>query len=291
MTTRQRQWTSLGLGTLASAAVLGACGAPSGEADNASTAETAPVIAETPVAAQNSPAIGGEGEAGGEGEGEGGEGEGGVSISAANADPVVYNSALAITEAHIIAARDAYALGQTDAAGEMFAHPVSEVLFDMQPIFEARGVEDFSDLLTDASAAVFAGVSEEEINTRADEIVAVLRAAAMKAPNDGSTPAQIAAGVAADQIERAADMYRVAAESDAYEPYLDGYGFYKAAVAAFEGSASEIDTDNEPAAIAIRAALSELQAAYPTATRPETLDADQSALTAAASEVVLATND
>lgn len=291
MATRQRQWTSLGLGALASAAVLGACGAPDSEAEDTSAVEEAPVVTDSATVEPSLPAIGGEGESGGEGEGEGGEGEGGVSISAATTDPIVYNAALAITEAHILAARDAYALGETDAAGEMFAHPVSEVLFDMQPVFEARGVEDFSDLLTDASAAVFAGATQDDINARADEIVAVLRDAATKAPDDGSPPAEIAVGVLADQIERAADMYRVAAGSDAYEPYLDGYGFYKAAAAAFEGSASAIEANDASVATAIQAALVELDAAYPTATRPDTLDADQSALTVAASEVVLAINN
>ncbi|MEO0466548.1 MAG: hypothetical protein AAF216_08375 [Pseudomonadota bacterium] len=92
-----------------------------------------------------------------------GEGERGVSIAAAVTDPVVFQSALAITEAHIIAAPDAFAEGETGAASEMFPHPVSEVLANMAPVFKSRGVADFNDLLAEASAAVFEGWDEDQI--------------------------------------------------------------------------------------------------------------------------------
>ncbi|MEL6687015.1 MAG: hypothetical protein AAFP97_05285 [Pseudomonadota bacterium] len=92
---------------------------------------------------------------------EGGEGEGGVSIDQAVTDPIVFLSALAITEAHIIAARDAHAAGKKNAAAEMFAHRVSEVLADIEPIFQARGVDEFNDLLLNASSAIFEGETSE----------------------------------------------------------------------------------------------------------------------------------
>ncbi|KCZ93437.1 putative lipoprotein [Hyphomonas johnsonii MHS-2] len=223
--------------------------------------------------------------------GEGGEGEGGVSVTAAATDAVVYNSALAIAEAHVVAARDAYIAGEHEAAGEMFAHPVSEVLFDLQPVLTAQGVDDFSDLLLDASAAALSGASVEEIAAHTDRIIAALRDASTKAPDDESSSAFVAAGVCADQIERAADMYRIAATSDHYEPYLDGYGFYKAARAAFERSEAAIRSENPDAGVSIEAALHLLAGAYPSALRPSALDADQSALTVAASNVVLSTGD
>jgi len=281
MQIRIKRWSRLGLGAALAGGTLAACGGDPGDAP-APEAET---VAEAPVAPA---ATLGEGEAGGEGEGEGGEGEGGVAISAAFTDPVVFNAALAITEAHIIAARDAFAAGETGAAAEMFAHPVSEVLANMAPVFEARGVNDFNQLLVDASAAVFEGETEAQINARADEIIAALRAASRKAPEDGSSEAAIAAGVAADQIERATDMYRAAAESGRYEPYLDGYGFYKAGEAAFAAAESKIEGEDSEAAARIREALALLADAYPTAQRPDALDADQSALTVAASQVTLA---
>lgn len=281
MQIRIKRWSRLGLGVALAGGTLAACGGDPGDAP----VPEAESVAEAAVAPASKL---GEGEAGGEGEGEGGEGEGGVAIAAAFTDPVVFNAALAITEAHIIAARDAFAAGETGAAAEMFAHPVSEVLANMAPVFEARGVDDFNQLLVDASAAVFDGETEAQINARADRIIAALRAASRKAPEDGSSEAAIAAGVAADQIERATDMYRAAAESGRYEPYLDGYGFYKAGKAAFAAAESKIEGEDSEAAARIREALALLADAYPTAQRPGALDADQSALTVAASRVALA---
>lgn len=219
----------------------------------------------------------------------GGEGEGGVSIAAAMTDPVVYTSALAITEAHVLAARDAHAAGETRAAAEMFAHPVGEVLFDMRPVFEARGVVPFDTLLTEASAAAFEGETPAAIDARTDAIIAALRAAAEKAPEDGSSRAVIAAGVAADQIERASDMYRAARETDRYEPYLDGYGYYKAGEAAYLAAAEDIRAERAQTAAAIERALALLSAAYPTPLRPDVLGADTGALAVAASEALLTT--
>lgn len=277
MTTSFKRWTQLGLGAALASGTLVACGspeAPAGDTETEITAETPPAPA----------AVAGEGE----GEGEGGEGEGGVAISQAATDPVVFLSALAITEAHIIAARDAHALGENDAAAEMFAHPVSEVLFDIQPVFEQLGVTDFSDLLTETSAAIFAGETTEEIGVRADAIIAALRTAAEKAPATDASDASVAAGVAVDQIERAADMYRIALDSDAYEPYLDGYGFYKAGEAVFLESADAIAAEDTTAAAAITEAIATLAEAYPSAVRPDSLDADLATVTVAASNAVLA---
>ena len=276
--------TSLSTVALTSAIVLSGCGGEGeGEGKDASADDDGAVVAS---------AGSGEGEgASSEGEGEGGEGEGGVAISKAGSDPVVYLSALAITEAHIIAARDAHALGEADAAAGMFAHPVSEVLFDMQPVFEQLGVEDFSDLLIEASEAVFNGGSSEEVAQHADKIIAALREAAKSAPDNGASTADIAAGVVADQIERASDMYRAAAEVGTYEPYLDGYGFFKAGEAAYTANATAIKAENGYAAEAIEAAFVLLADAYPNAGRQEELGADTGALSAAASNVLLSVSN
>lgn len=266
-----KHWTRLGFGAAIAGGTLAACGNPDPTSSETEVQITAP---EPPVVLAEA--------------GEGGEGEGGIAISQAATDPVVFLSAIAITKAHIIAARDAHALGENDAAAEMFAHPVSEVLFDMQPVFAQLGVTDFSDMLTDTSAAIFAGETPEQINLRADGIIAVLRDAAEKAPPTTASDASVAAGVVVDQIERAADMYRIALESDAYEPYLDGYGFYKAGETVFLESANIIAAEDQGAAAAITDAFSKLEAAYPSALRPDTLDADLPTLTVAASTAVLA---
>ena len=273
MTTTLKRWSQLGLGVALASGTLAAC-APQEDATETPETEiasaTAPIEAEEPAAT------------------EAGEGEGGVVIAQAVNDPVVFLSILAITEAHIIAARDAHALGENDAAAEMFALPVSEGLFESQDVFTQLGVVDFSDKLTETSAAIFAGETPEQINARADDIITALRAAAEKAPSSDASSASVAAGVAVDQIERAADMYRIALESDAYEPYLDGYGFLKAGEAMFLESADAIQAEDAQAASAIKDAIAKLDDAYPSAVRPETLDADLATVTVAASNAVIA---
>ena len=265
--TKLKQWTSLGLGTVLMTGALAGCSEPAAPADEAGTEIAQPETpAEVdPTAEANTLAT-----------------EGGVSIEAAYTDPVVYKAALAIAAAHVLAARDAYAKGETTAAAEMYAHPVSEVLFDMEPVFAAQGVADFTDLFTDTSAAVFAGESQEQINARTDAILAALDKAAESAPATDS------AHVASDQIDRASDMYRLSLDSDFYETYLDGYGFYQAAERAFTQAESDITAENSDAAESIRAALGLLAEAYPTALRPAPMDADAAALAVAASEVQLA---
>jgi len=277
-----KRWTHLGLGAaLMTTTAMTSCGAPAAKEEPAATEQPA---ADAPSAADVEAKL----EEVNGAAASSGEGEGGVAIEAALTDPVVYNIALTVAEAHVLAARDAYRDGKAEAAGEMFAHPVSEVLFDMEPVFEARGVSDFTDQFLEASQAVFAGASVEDIDARTATIVATLRTVAGNAPDDGSSPATVTTGVVADMIDRATKMYRLAGESDYYEPYLDGYGFYSAAKDQFEASEESITAENADAAEAIRGALTLLGEAYPSAARPDTLDADVSALTVAASEVFLA---
>jgi len=273
--------TALGVGLALSGGLLAACN-PAGETetppaqthaaeDQGQTHEAAAPAAE--------PAQAG---------GEQGEGEGGVIVEDAGTDPVVFIAALAVAEAHVIAARDAHAAGELDAAGEMFAHPASEVLFDMEETFRARGVTPFEDQFLDASAAVFNGESHDQIVARTDAIIATLRQAAERAPDDGSTLAQIQAGVAADQIDRAVDMYRIAQDSQQYGPYLDGYGFYVAGLNAFEAHEAEIEAELPDAAARLREVLSMLAEAYPSAAPQETLPMNRFDLNAASTQASLA---
>lgn len=282
MNSTLKLWTQLGLGTALAGGLLAACGGEAG--GEGATGE----------AGGESAAVAGEGEGGaGEGEGTGGEaaggeGEGGVAVADAATDPVAYGIALAVAEAHVIAARDAYAAGKKDAAAEMFAHPASEVLVEMDPVFAKLGVKDFKPLLTDASVAVADGKSAAEINKQYDAIIAALRGAAAKAPKSDAGEAAVATGVIADQIERASAMYRTAAKDDRYEPYLDGYGFYKVAETGFARSAAAIKAANPDAHARITEALALLAKAYPAATRPAKLPVEQGALSAASSKVMLA---
>ncbi|WP_379922325.1 hypothetical protein [Erythrobacter sp. R86502] len=285
MNTTFKLWTQLGLGTVLAGGLLAACGGEAGE--NAAQGE---------AGASGTAATAGEGEggesAGGEGEGgaaAGGEGEGGVAVADAATDPIAYGTALAVAEAHVVAARDAYAAGNTDAAADMFAHPVSEVLLDMEPTFTKLGVADMSPLFTAASDAALARKPAAEVNKAYDAIIAALRAAASKAPRSDATAATIAAGVIADQIERASAMYRLLPTNDAYEPYLDGYGFAKVAASSFAASGAAIKAQNPAAHTRITEALGVLARAYPAAVRPADLPVAPGAVSGASAKVMLAT--
>lgn len=288
MNSKIKLWTQLGLGTALAGGMLAACGGEAG-GEGAGTEAVAP--GESGAAAGEGEGGEGEGGAGGEGAGgeaAGGEGEGGVAVSDAATDPVAYGIALAVTEAHVVAARDAFAAGKKDAAAEMFAHPAAEVLVEMDPVFTQLGVKDFKPLLTDASVAVADGKSAAEVNRHYEAIIAALRGAATKAPDSEASDATVAAAVIADQIERASAMYRMIAKDDRYEPYLDGYGFAKVAASAFETSGAAIKAENPALHARIAEALNVLKQAYPASTRPAKLAVEQGALSAASSKVMLA---
>jgi hypothetical protein len=276
-----KTWAGLGLATALAGASLAGCSGEAGEAGVAGEGGESAQVGE-----------GGEGEGGESAGGEGGEsgegGEGGVSIAEAATDPVVYGAALAIAEAHVIAARDAYAAGKKEAAAEMFAHPVGEVMAEMDPVFAKLGVADFKPLFGAASQAALAGESIEVVDQRFEAIIAALRNAATKAPTSDATQARVAAGVIADQIERAVAMYPEAVSSGRYEPYLDGYGYYKAGASAFAASGDAIRREDPKLYERIAKALELLGTAYPAAKLPAKLDANQGALSGASAGVMLA---
>jgi hypothetical protein len=285
MNSTLKLWTQLGLGTALAGGLLAACGGEAG--GEGATGE---------AGAATSAATAGEGEGGaGEGEGgtaaatpSGGEGEGGVAVADAAKDPVAYGIALAVAEAHVVAARDAYGAGQKQAAGEMFAHPVSEVLLDMDPAFTALGVKDIKPLFTAASDAALAGKPVAEVNKAYDAIIAALRAAAAKAPKSDASAAKVQAGVIADMIERASAMYRQLPKNAAYEPYLDGYGFARVAAIGFAAAGAGIKAENPALHTAMAESLALLAKAYPGAARPAKLPAEPGALSGASAKVMLA---
>jgi hypothetical protein len=170
----------------------------------------------------------------------------------------------------------------------MFAHPVSEVLLEMAPVFQQLGVPAFDGELSAASEAVFAGKDADAIAARADRILRTLEAAEAKAPSDGAANPDVAAAVIADMIDRAALQYEAARTSAEYGPYLDGYGFRLTAEAWREEHSAAIVRASPQVAQAIETALGQTRRAYPTAVRPAELSADPSTLLATASSVKLA---
>ena len=280
-------WTGLGVATALVGAGLAGCAGENGEGGEGGEAGAEASLAGEAGEGEAGETGAGEGGEGEGGEGEGGEGEGGVTAAEAASDPVVYGAALAIVEAHAIAARDAYLAGKTDAAAEMFGHPVSEVLADMGPAFDQLGVEDFTSTLNDASSAALKPDNAEAVEAAYQAILTELQGASAKAPAGDASAGAVAAGIISDQIDRATTMYGEAAGTDLYEPYLDGYGFYKAAASAFARSGAAIETYNSGLHGDIKAALALLETAYPGAERPAALEAEQGPLLGAASKVKL----
>ena len=283
MTMTFKRWTGLGLG----AAMLGGALAGCGEVTDTRPADTAQGAGvETTREADDADMATPVAVAGGEA-GEGESGEGGIDVALAATDAVVFRQALAVTQAHIIAARDAYAAGEQAAAAEMFAHPVSEVLFDMEPAFGVLGVEPFDAMLLEASAAASEGAPVPEILDRSTAILARLEAVASQAPASDLPDAVITARVIADQIDRASMQYGYATGSEAYGPYLDGYGFYVTARDIYLANIVELAGADQEAAAAIEAALAALQDAFPSVLRPDAVGADVVAVMVANSSLQL----
>ena len=279
MTTLHRRWTRLGFASaLLGTSALSACNPSDAGQSPADTAQMSPSSDAAPSQLES-------GEAGEAGEGE--HGEGGVDVTLAAQDPVVFAKAMAVIEAHVRAAMDAAAIGETDAAGEMFAHPVSEILIDLEPVLPQYGVAPMEDALLAASGAALDGAPADEIRARGDDLILQLRAARAAAAEAGTAPHRQAARVIADQVDRATAQYRAARRTDAYSPYLDGYGFYRTAQAILAEHEATLRAQDSKVVAAITDALRQLGVAYPDAARPEQLAVDPAALTAANSELQL----
>ncbi len=266
-----RQFASLGMSALASAVTLSACG-PRASEDLPNAPQGASQTALEPVPAS-------------------GEGEGGIDVARAATDRKTFLIALAVAKAHVLAARDAYAAGETTAAAEMFAHPVSEVLFEMAPAFAELGISSMDDLFSQASAAALEQQPVSAVEAHIDAILSALADASSRGPASSVSEEKLQVQVIADQIDRAVRMYRAASATEAYGPYLDGYGFYKSAEGLYNAFGARIAEKDLDDTAAIEFALAALKAAYPRVLRPAELEADQSALAVAAAKAALAASN
>lgn len=227
----------------------------------AGAAERAAGAAAPPAAAASGPSDGG---------GEGGEGgEGGVDAARAASDPAAFLVALDVMAAHYAAGRDVYRAGEAQAAGEMFAHPIAEAYAELEPVLAALGVPPFREEMERASALALDRAPAAEVDRAADAVAAALRGAERRAPGPGATPAAQARAVA-EMADRAALQHAAALrEPDALEPYLDGYGFYRAAADRAGRVLPALEAaGRHEAAAAIRDMLGSLAAVYPGPTRP-----------------------
>ncbi|WP_424814104.1 hypothetical protein [Roseococcus sp. YIM B11640] len=203
--------------------------------------------------------------------GEGGEagGEGGIDPARAEHDPVEFLIAMDVMAAHYVAGRDIYRLGEAQAAGEMFAHPISEVYAELEEVLARLGVAEFREAMERASALALDRAPLAEVEQAAAAVLAALLAAEAHAPGGGATP-KAQAAVVADMAGRAAQQYAAALDAPGQlEPYLDGYGLYRAAAdrAARAGAQWRAAQSAEVSA-ALDALLAALAAAYPGPARP-----------------------
>lgn len=287
---RTKLWTSISAAALiaASSAVSGMASAGASH-DGAEGAKLGKDTSGSFLVAQA-----GEGEGEGEGgEGEGGEGgEGGVDPAAAAKDPAVYLSALDVIRAHYLAGEAM--LEEEDgrqAAGEMFAHPISEVYIDLEPVFEAQGAPLFMDEMTDAVDLALGDASLDEVKAAVAKVYAALDAAAEKAPAGDRSATAVAAALMADMFDRAAKQYDLAiGPSGSDEAWIDGYGYWKTAELRAAELKPQLGDDHAALADEIAAAEELFGGVYESPVRPGKPDTEPGALLAASSRILLKTS-
>ncbi|MFT6661502.1 MAG: hypothetical protein ACJA0K_001494 [Maricaulis maris] len=272
---RTRIWTSVG-----TAALLGGLAGCSNPAETPASPE-----GHQDLAANHAPApTFSEGE--GEGQGGGSGGEFGIDPAEAEHNPVVYLIALEVMRAHYLAGIDALEAGERTAGAEMFAHPIAEIYIDFEPVLDAQGAPLFGDAMTDASVAPYSGESDEAIAAHVTNVIDSIDAASAFAPRGQISPAGVHARVLSDLIERAVLQYEVLATNpDAQEPYLDGYGFSRAAQRYAGNHLEQIAEADADMALDLGRTISAIGRIFPTATRPAELAGDSAALTAMAADI------
>lgn len=285
---RTKLWTSISAAALiaASGAVAGIATPSAGEGGaHGDAAKGNPASGSFPMAAA------GEGE--GEGEGEGGEGgEGGVDPAAAAKDPAVYLSALDVIRAHYLAGEAMLDMEDgRKAGGEMFAHPISEVYIDLEPVFEAQGASPFLDEMTEAVDLALGDAPVDEVKAAVAKVYAALDAAAEKAPASDKSEAAIEAALMADMFDRAARQYDAAlATGGTDEAWIDGYGFWKTAEMRADALGPMLGDEHASLAEEIAAAKELFANAYQSPVKPETAAVEPGTLFAASSRISLKTS-
>lgn len=229
-----------------------------------------------------------QGKGAGGGSAEGGEGgEGKIDPAAVEADPIDYGIALQVIAAHYHAGLLAYENKQQEAGAQMFAHGLTEVYVELEDIFKKHGVTGLGDKM---NAAVEAGTAKkpvQEVRQKVKAVLDALVAAESGAPKSDKPPQAIKTEVAAEMLERAAEQYRVSADSKDFETYLDGLGFSLAAHEQARAIMPWLKKQAPKKAAALEKVLALASQAYPGIKRPAK-KIDTGRFLAAASEARLA---
>lgn len=217
---------------------------------------------------------------------EGGEGgEGGIEVASAAEDPGAFLIALDVIAAHFHAGLAALEAGKRMEGGEMFAHPIAEVYADMEDVFAAQGIEPFADLMAEASDLALSGQDLPLVDEKVHQVLEHLEKAEAKAPGQPAAIGPQAMAVL-DLYERSAKQYLLASEDAAIGPYLDGFGFYRAAAERGENGLAPFLSARQRKAM--EEAFAILKQAYPGAARPEKLPVSPGLVIAASSKLQLA---
>src|SRR5690606_33062556 len=219
-------------------------------------------------------------------------GERGVDPAEAAKDPALYLSALDVIRAHYLAGEAMLEVeGGRQAAGEMFAHPISEVYVDLEPVFEAQGAPLFMDEMTEAVDLALGDAPVAEVKAAAAKVYAALDAAAGKAPASERSEAAIEAALMADMFDRAAKQYDTAVgPNGTEEAWIDGYGFWKTAEMRAGALAPALGEEHEALAGEIAAAKELFANAYASVEKPEEAPVEPGTLLAASSRISLKTS-
>ncbi len=290
---RTKLWTSISAAALiaASSAVAGMAAPSAGEgAGNGSHADA---LQGKQSSGTFLMAAAGEGEGEGEGgEGEGEGGEGGVDPAQAAKDPVAYLSALDVIRAHYLAGEAMLDVeGGRKEGGAMFAHPISEVYVDLEPVFEAQGAPLFMDEMTDAVDLALGEAPVDEVKAAVAKVYAAVDAAAEKAPSSDKSAAAIEAALVADMYDRAAKQYDTATgPNGSEEAWIDGYGFWKVAEKRAEHLEPELGEEHASLTEELAAAKELFAKAYASVEKPEGQPVEPGTLLAASSRISLKTS-
>jgi hypothetical protein len=224
------------------------------------------------------------GEAGEAGEG----GEAGINFEAVATDPVEYSIALNVIAAHFHAGLLAYEGKEMEAGAQMFAHGLSEVYVEMEPVLQKNGVNDLGKKLQAAVDSATDKKPPREVRAKVRDILAALAAAQKTAPRSDASALSVQANVAVEMIERAAAQYSIVQKDKGLESYLDGLGF---AIAARDMSKTLLPAlkKRDPAkAKTVSSAVALVGKAYPGIRRPAKPAVKEGELLAAASRAKLA---
>lgn len=195
---------------------------------------------------------------------EGGElgegGETGIDPERARHDALAFLTALAVIEAHYAAGLAAYEGGLQDAAAQLFAHPIAEILVELEPVLAERGAPDLGPAMERAAILAGQGAAIDAVRAAAADVRSTLEEAARRAPETSLSATALQARLVAELLQRTArQYYRFDRVHPDLEGWLDALGFFLVARARAERAQSAIAMHDPEVGSAIRRAIARIE--------------------------------